>query len=245
LFGGTWTPKSVPGLDLWLLADDLTGNDGDVVTTWTSREGSAYAFTQADNAKRPLLKKGANGINGHNVVRFDGSNDLLVYPAGTISTASEGTVIAVMRYTAALQNNQMLLTSADQAATTRYLRCQAFYNTSLGRNIIASQNDNGTEDAVRGSTVLAENTPYIIVWKSDGTAWSMRINGGDETLTVLGTGANSGDWFGDTSARDNFVIGAQKTTSEQFFLKGDIAELLMYDRGLSLAEIQQIEAYLA
>src|SRR3990167_8100146 len=184
--GAAFSPSDIAGLSLWMRADDISGNDGDEISAWVSREGNSYSFEQT-LTKRPLLKKGANGINSQNIVRFDGVNDLLVY-TGNLLSSSEGTVLIVYRL------------SASPTAT-------------------------------------------IELFKSNGTAFSLRLNGAAETLAVE-SGANNGDWLAETADRDNFVIGGLKLTSESSFLKGDIAEILMYDTGLSAASISLLETYL-
>ena len=72
--------------DMWMDADSITGDDDSAVAAWVSSEGSAYSFEQADVNKQPKLKKGVNGINGHNVVKFDGSNDILVLASAPLTS---------------------------------------------------------------------------------------------------------------------------------------------------------------
>jgi len=72
---GGWTPKSIPGLNLWVKADQISGSDGMAVATWLDLSGKNNHLTQATSAYQPLLKTGI--INGKPVVRFDGVNDYL------------------------------------------------------------------------------------------------------------------------------------------------------------------------
>jgi hypothetical protein len=253
LFGGqavAWTPATalpVSGVSpvLWMYADDLAGSDGDAVVTWTSKEGSAFAFAGAAT-KQPLLKKAANGINGHNTVLFDGSNDILVYTAANaVSTATQGTVFVVYRMTAVDKSANALVSSMDEgtAAATGFFIEGLFQTTGKfvrSWHRVAS----GTVDDVRCDTVLSATTPYLATFRSSGTAYSAWVNGTAQTLTVA-TGTNSGDWWGDAPNRDSFTLGGIKYNAEANQLKGDIAEIAMYDIGLETADIDTVESYLA
>ncbi len=214
--------------------------DGDPVAQWTDRSGNEKAFTQATVIKRPTYQ--ASAINSLPAIRFDGTDDLLVL-AEDYLTSSEGTVIAVVQFTAALQNGQDILSSGDEASGVRSVEARGFRSTA-SPEMVWNQNNDDTPDALRGSTTLVAGTAYIQVWSSDGSVYGMRLNGRDQSLTIL-TGSDSGDWFADTSAKDNVAIGALKTFSESLFLKADLAELIVYDRNLPASEMTIIESYLA
>lgn len=237
--GGVWSPSKIPGLKLWLDADTILGSDGDAISSWISREGNNYDFAQSDNAKKPLLKKLANGINNHNTVLFNGTNDLLVLPSAVLDGAT-GTVLAVFKLSATPSQYQHILTSADEATANYTMRLMAYYDTF---KIATSQKNNDTSDELKGSTTILPGAVYVAVWQSDGSAYTYRVNGVTETITIVG-GANTGDWFGDTSNRDNTVLGALKRTSESAFLKGALSEILVYDHFLSASEIYAAENYL-
>lgn len=241
--GGNFSPSQVPGLALWLVADDIAGADGDAVGTWTSRDAGAYAFAQADPTKRPLLKTAANGINGHNTVLFDGSNDLLINATGFLTGAS-GTIFVVSRMTAALQDFEAVLSSFDEATAATYGIGFYPYRRATQPRMSVWQKNNDTSDDIRGNSAISAGVVYCDVWTSSGTAYTMRKNGAAQTLTVTG-GANNGDWFGDTPNRDNVVIGGARWNAEGHPFKGAIAEILVYTPNLSDADVSRVEAYLA
>jgi len=76
------------------------------------------------------------------------------------------------------------------------------------RRISVLNFDGTTGREVIGSTDLAINTPYHIVVQSNGSAYSVYINGSLETLTVRLV-ANTGLWFSDFSfsGTPRFAIG--------------------------------------
>ena len=74
--GGSWTPADLPGLQVWLEADAITGlSDTDPVATWADLSVNGHDFVQATSGRRPLYRTGI--INGLPVVRFDGTDDRL------------------------------------------------------------------------------------------------------------------------------------------------------------------------
>ena len=52
----------------------LTDSDGTALQTWPDRSGT-YNATEATPTKRPVVRTGANGINGQSALDFDGIND--------------------------------------------------------------------------------------------------------------------------------------------------------------------------
>lgn len=60
-----------------------------------------------------------------------------------------------------------------------------------------------------------------------------------ESLTVS-NGANTGDWFADTSLRDNFVIGASKAIVLSAYFNGSISNVNVWDRALSATEVMAL-----
>lgn len=59
-------------------ANGISGSNDAVIPTWDENGGaSANQYGQTTVDKRPLLKTGANGINGQNALWFDGTDDVL------------------------------------------------------------------------------------------------------------------------------------------------------------------------
>jgi hypothetical protein len=232
----TFDPDTLTPIS-WGEANDIAGDDGDAISTYDDKQSNTWA--QGTGSKQPLLKKGANGINGHNVIRFDGTDDLLRY-AGTLSTSASGTIFIVHRFTSAIQDTQTLLSSSDEASTSYYWLCR--YHTSGLPHLYIAQTDNDAESSAYAAdeTIVADRV-YVSQFASDGANYGLRIDRQEYTRTQSGT---QGDWFGDTSNRDNVILGALKRSSEIHFLKGDIAEWLIFDSHLSASNKQKVEDYL-
>lgn len=248
-----WTPSKVTGLQLWLRADagvftdDAATTpataDGNVVAVWKDQSGNGYDISQTTNEKRPLLRLAANGINGRAAVLFDGSNDIMVRTvANWLSSDSAGTLAAVYRLPT-LVANSAILASADEAGSGNYIFFHPYRNVTT-KTLYVRQINADTEGLVRGGTDQAVNTTYLVVWRSSGTAYTIRENNGNEVLTVVG-GANNGDWFADTANRDNFSIGAMKfNNTETFFTNALISEVILYNSNLTGADLTNLETYL-
>lgn len=234
------TPSDFANLELWLRADDIAGADGDAVSAWVSREGNAYSFA-ATLTTRPLLILGANGINGKPTVLFDGVNDLLVLPSAVLNTAS-GTIFAVVRFTSPLlAGNQSILSSSDEASASRLIDFMGM-SASATPFIKIFQRNNAGVTQPNGNTSMIAATPYRQMFRSSGTAYTFKVNNAVQTLT----GTNNGNWFSDTSNRDNTVVGAFKVLGlTSAYMGGDIAEIIVYGRELSDIETSKIENYLS
>jgi hypothetical protein len=210
--------------------------DGDAIGQWNDQSGNSNHFSQT-LTKRPLLKLGVNGINSKPTILFDGSDDLLVR-AANISTATAGTMIAVVRMTATSNTDNSILGSMDEATAAVY----GCFLITTSQKIRSWQRNNDTADDNRGDTTLADATTYIITFSSSGTAYAHRVNGAAQTLSQS-SGANNGDWFGDAPNRDSFTVGGLKYSVESAWMKGSIAELLLFDTQLTGANLTAVESY--
>jgi hypothetical protein len=70
----------------------------------------------------------------------------------------------------------------------------------------------GTINGYSGTTTpLTAGSWHHIIVQSNGTAWSMWVDGTSQTMTLwAGGGSNTGDWYGDVSGSDHSLsIGAR------------------------------------
>lgn len=248
-----WEPTAITGCQLWLAGDDLNGNgdlntdwaDLDDVATWPDVSGGGRDFTQGTAAKKPHSRSIASQrINRIPIINFDGTDDILVR-AGNFLTSSTATVFAVLRMTA-LATFQRLFSSYYEDASGDGLTLWSYCDVAdPGPSIEVDPSP--TRNWAGGAPALGAATPYIVMWRADGAAWTERVNGVDEVMSVY-AGANTGDWGADAPDRDSVTIGALRYGSpiqELQFYKGDLAELIVYDTALSAPNIALVEAYLA
>ena len=240
-----WTPASLTGIAGWLRADDLNAQaDASAVSSWVDRTAAAD-FAQATGTKQPKFYKttSARLIGGQPTVSFDGG-DLLRF-AGTIGTPTSGHVFIVCQINTLPAGGgvAVVLSSSDEVTTTRLSEVE-LSNPVTDTLLAFLQRNNDTGDLLRGDTVLTAGTDYVLEVSSTGTLTSQRVNNVVQTITVA-TGVNNGDWFGDTSDRDNVVLGCRKNTAEAAFFVGDIAEVILVNNAnLTAGERTNLNSYL-
>ena len=217
-----------PGLDNPL--------DGDTIQSWTSLDANARAFSQTASAAKPVFKTTTNGINNRPCLLFDGTDDVLSFPATLTSTS--GFISAIIRPDD-VSGLQAIWSSSDLAVADEYLVLQLNGTKLEIRHIKAS----ATADAVKGDTVIATDTNYVVSALSSGSAWSLFVNGVEQGLTVV-SGSNSGDWLGDLSSNDRVSIGAIATTSTINYYDGKIADTIV-SQSPDLRDLRVVERYLA
>lgn len=216
--GGGWTPRSISGCKLWLRADTLVADglgDGDAVTTWRDESGQGNDITQANAAKRPILKLGI--VNNKPVVRFDGTDDVLK-SAGFGPYSEPNTIIVVGK--------------ADNADTnSREIVCGSL----VGYHHIIYTNS-GKWHLYNGINLDSGDT--------DDANWHIffaEFNGASSFLRLDGSQIASGD--AGTAASDGMTVGNSYLENHDW--DGDVAEVIMYNSGLGSADRDRAESYLS
>lgn len=231
----TFSPSDIPGLQLWLDAVDCASvGDGNAITNWVDRI-AGYTFTQPTSTLRPLYRATSN-LGSQPAVEFDGIDDRMTLVTAPL-TNTAGTIIIVGRFDAI--GTDQYYASADTSVTTRFMRFGSITPNACAQ---IRQRNADTADNLFGNTVLVANTKYVLMYGSTGTAYKMEVNGVAQTFTI-NTGADNGDWYGDTT-RTNMTVGCGVTTTAIEFTDGLIGEILDYSRDLTATELDLIYAYL-
>lgn len=208
--------------------------DGEPILGWQDQKAGKL-FQQSTSTKRPTYTLQDADFNSNPSITFDGTDDLLTL-ADAYLFDTAGTVMIVFKQVTT-GDAEDFFASADDATTTK--------NLAIGQRTAAygiTQNDAGTADTVYGGTT-PDTTTHLLTVSTSGTAYTVRLDGVAESLTA-GSGTDSGDWFGDTSARDNMTIGARKTSSETNQANVKIAEIQVYSAQLTGTDLTNAEAYL-
>lgn len=218
--GDTLLPDSIEGIVLWLDADDDTtlSLSGSNVTQWDDLSGNDNHATPLTTDVRP--KSGTRTINSKNAIEFDGT-DFLETPDLELT---EYTEFIVFQADNVITDGASLTTAIMGGAggkDTRYIRRSDLWLWEDGVQAIPSTN-------------ISTNGVYISTASHDATTLDaeLRLNG--ESQGVVNRAMPTG---GTTPYR----IGAFSTN---LWYDGVIAEIIVYDRVLSAAEKQQVEAYL-
>src|ERR1051325_10796326 len=216
-------PIPANGVLLWLAADDAVAKDGGKFQSWQNVKA-------LHNDQLPAVVP--NAINGHAVVRFDGTDQQLM---ANISIAPaqmpEGTVISVFRSATADASPLRKLYGDDNGG---YDRAAGLDDRAEGKNFTVF-----TGNGVEGYFQLAANTTYVLVDEYASNEFSGWVNGAPALTKVAAAwGANPDD------ALPNLYLGGTGTSYAEYW-NGDLAEVIVYARKLTDAERAQVVGYLA
>jgi hypothetical protein len=218
-------------LQLWLKADAgaLTDAAGGV-TSWADQSGKGNHATQSDSSKAPDLI--LNALNGKPVLRFNGTNDYLdVADAPSIRITGDISSFVVVRFDdfAGYQAIWSKATGNLPAPTDWYL-----FN---GTGVPIAYRGDGTYSnlgSVPANQPVTAGTYLILGFEMGGATLTHYLNGlsiGSGQITA--TPADAGKALRIGSRDDLGTI-----------MKGDLAEVLIYDRALSDTDRTAVLDYL-
>jgi hypothetical protein len=207
LSSGSGVPALPAGLtNRWTAPQ--TGSDGDLIATLT--DSIAANNGTAAGSARPTLKTGANGLNGRNVVRFDGVAN--AFTLSQFTTTGDFTIIAVMKRigtnAVSLGNNSDFL-------------------PAHGRNATAALIGNGRGSFSGG---YAEASNSTTGWEILSAAWS-------GTAAVRGQSNASTLSFGSTTVYGNATLWNRIGQRGSAYGSNDLADLLYWNSVLTTDEI--------
>lgn len=205
------------GLHLWLRSDVGVTTSAGKVSSWADQSGNGRNATMATSARQPTLVTGA--LNGLPVLRFDGAQSLYM---STPAQPTRFTVFVVGKNSRTTNSFSMILGPGGN-----------FPNNQL-------RWENGTQALFVGtsnnfpiiySTIGDTRTYHRLSASYDGSNMSVYRNGNLVSSHAFST---TGPW---TLAS----VGSWYST---YFLIGDIAEIIIYDRALSSGERASVNDYL-
>jgi fibronectin-binding autotransporter adhesin len=222
---------------LWLDAADTASIATDGGTfVWTDKSGKLCDAKQFMSEFQPV--SGAAGINGHNAVQFDGTNDFLV---------SSGTYAGKMLFVVAAR---------DTTGVTNY---NGVFSARVSPNSQKADPSNSnlgfTQQGTQPQKVVSSGETASNVWingaavtvgdfnnSAVGVAtWSSPVSGTISPPSVIEV-----ELSGDTVGAKNAVLGADaySAVGSRHF-KGLIGEVVMYDTTLTAEQRKAVEFYLA
>lgn len=218
-------PKA--GLMLWLAADDVRLDSEGHVESWENPGFPSMIARAGAPEKRPVV--GSKVLNGHDVVHFDGVDDMLV--ANVDISAGEmpdATIVSVFTSATADSSSLRKLYGHDDGG----------YDRAAGLDTRGGEGKNYC--VFKGTGIapyfqLEAGEPYITVDRYSSSAFSGWVNG---TLSVSEIPAAWGEGLA------NLYLGGSGTAFPEFW-SGDLAEIIVYNRGLEEEERLQVERYLS
>ena len=192
-------------------------------TTWSdiSRSGNNGTLTNG-----PTFNSG----NGGSIV-FDGVNDYVNCGTSTSLNPSNITFSAWVKRTAAWGAGAFLFwakNAADYTSNGFYI--ELYTNVTFSTNVITNgAATNYFKDSVNSNTSFPLNTWTHFSFTLNGSTPAMYFNGNSSTLTILGTNAIT------STSATKYILWNSYT----YYTAANIAQVQMYNRALSSAEILQ------
>lgn len=246
-------PTDIPGNVVWLDASDP---DGDGVSgggfvngvTWVDKSTSGLASaSQIQAMRRPQIVPGA--WNGLSALRFDG-NDFMDVDASSFGMLNgvQGATMVAVASTIATSNQRvfMVSTGANSAATRAGVNLFDSFGTSIGGlgdyGAAGRRLDSNPFQRIEGGNInMGELGQYAAIFDFSAGQLELFVEGD------LVTSANNFQSPGSVSPTDsvNIRVGADANLNQvQGTLRGDLAEVLVYDRVLTELELQSLVDYL-
>ncbi len=222
-------------LQLWLRADSVALENGKV-SQWYDLSSNQYSILQTGEANRP--QKVNNALNGNPVVRFDGINDYL--DGGDIlDYNTESHTVFLIAKSTNTSWGTFYAKSLSGVANSRYA---LLYNG--GNHIIKNIYVDNRNKSYASTPSLGLDYMFLKLENDRSESLnSLFINNSLDASRVINSAYDMNSDF-------NFLIGAYNNNSggtppvAGFRLKGDIAELIIFDTILDDFQNQQVLDYL-
>jgi len=176
-------------------------NRGGPVAQWDFNEGSGdTAYDTTDNNNDGTLNYSPAGSNTSyadmwtsgkygSAIEFDGTDDYVDNSKANFRSGdSEGTIEAWIKTSSSTA--QTLVMSGDEGTSNDFLGFMITNSPAGALRVTQKRAD--TQDDLRGTTTINDNEWHFVVLRSDGSTWTIFIDGVEEDLNVSG-GANTGD----------------------------------------------------
>lgn len=228
-----FSPLQQAGLQLWLdMADigtiiDISGD----VSGQVDKSGKGFDVEQLMGANQP--RTGDNTINGHNVITFDGVNDVLFNSNFSGLDQADGYTIFMVTRPANTSNEVLLSMTVPVGATGIFLQ----KDTNL-RFLHRFPYGFGGGDDVNNAGPTIPLVPQILTYRRDKAGNLQEVF---RDSSFLKSSTVSQDAFDTATKRLN--IGAFDGGTIAF--TADIGEVIIYDTALSDLERGAVEQYLS
>lgn len=224
-----FAPTQLGGCTLWLRADNIAGNDGDAVATWSDISGNSRNFTQGTAGSRPALKLAI--ANGHSVVRF--ATDDQLERSITLSDffASTAMTMFIVLKQPTLGNEGVF--HAESTSSTNRVTFYLVNNSPTSLLIFDDPGDDDASGRVTADVASWTSTFHVVTLQKSGTTSSMWSDGTSIVSSTV-TGALN------TAGTCTAYLGSDNTDH----FNGDIAEVIIFNTTLSTGDRQTVERFL-
>ncbi|NBC17018.1 MAG: hypothetical protein GVY18_06840, partial [Bacteroidetes bacterium] len=223
------------GLDLWWKESGMhglatLGSDPDIFR-WDDASGNGRDLVQLSPSRRPLYAP--NGVRGYPAVRFDGTDDLMTHSGYSLDGRDEATVFAVMRTDNSQGGRYLVSMPKDVTGLNGF---DLGFTSTRVRSNLKTTNGFTTAEAVEN---YYDGDGHILTGRywADGILATHRVyyDGGQE---------DAENTSGTIEAGANRVYLGGFSASYSAYYSGELAEVLVYNRSLGIAERTAVENYL-
>lgn len=218
------------GLQLWLKADAGVTTDGSNVVSWTDQSPNAHVAGAPDIPNAPTLVAAA--LNGKPVLRFDGLDDeLMIEDSESLSFAEDMTTFFVVKF------DDFSTFRAVWAKTNTNLPAPTDWYALPGSGVPRLYRGAGSAAGIGffdGGVALRTNTYLTIGFDVAGSQATHYLGSQPTSTGQLNVIAGDSD--------TPLYIGTRGDLFTR--MKGDIAEIVLYNRALSETERTNVVSYL-
>ena len=241
-FGGSqFAPSNIAGLSLWLdattgLFDATSGGnpvttDASSVARWEDQSGNSRHITQTTAGSRPILKTAIQ--NGKNIIRFDGTDDILRRSGAFVHAQGAATIFVVVSANAGA-NDRLIIEGRTTTTVPLYMPITSSSATLFA--VLYRLND---------GTIPLNNPSFGVAFNGTGFKLVCALDSGTNFAGFINkVTTNNQNYTRGTSTLDTFAVGGWATTIERDFFPGDVAEVIIYNTALSTTDRQSVENYL-
>jgi hypothetical protein len=224
LFTGSFNPLSLSPA-LWL------SDTGSNPAQWNDLSGNGRHATQAIGAIQPAIV--TNALNGRQVRRFDGVNDLL-------QTASNFSASFVEVY--AVSNHAGFGGGGFGRIIEIGFNAFVYFVNQSTENAQSYRLAGGSLLAAKNSLTNSATTGF---WRISGGRYDLSGNPSSMIHTINGVVSSGTETPGSSVTISNLPIQIGNRASLDRAFNGDIAEILVFPTGLSTENRRRIEGYLS
>lgn len=229
---GSFSPIDIPNCTFWHPASSITGlSDGDPISFSADQSGNGIDLSASATA-RPLWR--ASGPNSKPYIEFDGSNnhlDTASFTGASVFSASETTIAFVINQYSTGDSFVVYLcweqaSGGGNRVIPFYLASSTYFdfgNPATGRNSVTSP---------------SQDAWHVIVFRKNGTAQSIRIDG-----QVAGSGTLSATLDATQAALMNIGCFTTNGTGPSAFFEGGVADMVIYNSDPGDSNIEALEDY--
>lgn len=233
----TFNPRKVPGITAWWRADYGVTIDSTTGTNTVSKvldlSGGTNNLSQASKSSQPIYV--TNNVNGYPVFQFTNQRRFLCDSiANLASGVNTPHTVFIVSNSDVIDANSPIICWANSTNNTPIVTLRGPVNGGALFNFRYTRNDDSATSFAPTTSGMTSNAWHICSVAFSGSSATLTM----DTNMVMTAGSN-----GQTTI-SNFTIGMKHGTTFTNPWAGRLAEVIVYNTGLSTNEIQRIHAYL-